>query len=113
MNIVTFDPVMPINMGPGNESRVLSTERIELTRFQVAQLIRPSYFDETIEIDHLAEVPILTRFAPSDSATTMMIHYHTKVLTGLPKVRSALAGWNPGEYTSESTIHSWDPLVET
>jgi hypothetical protein len=33
MNIVTFDPIVPINMGLGNESRVLVTERIELTRF--------------------------------------------------------------------------------
>jgi len=113
MNILSFDPIAPINQGLGNESRVLSSERIELTRFQVAQLIRPSYFSEVVEIDHLAEVPVLTRWAPSDTATTILCHPGTKLLTGLPKVRSALAGWSPGELTSESTIHSWNPLVET
>jgi hypothetical protein len=30
-----------------------------------------------------------------------------------PKVLSATAGWLPGNFMTESTIHSWDPLVET
>ena len=44
------------------DSVVLSTERVELTRFQIAQIGRPSYFESLIEIDHLAEVPIVSRF---------------------------------------------------
>jgi hypothetical protein len=36
MSLLSFDPVMPIGAGPGYDSRVLMTDRIELTRSQVA-----------------------------------------------------------------------------
>lgn len=53
----TIDP-----MGTHSDSTVLMTERVELTRYQIAQIGRPSYFESLIEIDHLAEVPIVTSF---------------------------------------------------
>lgn len=111
MNLVTFDPVVPI--GSAGDSRVLMTERLELTRFQIAQLIRPSYFENLLEIDHLAEVPILTRFAPSTFDTTLLMHVNTRFAMAQPKVLSASNGWMPGSFMTESTIHSWDPLNET
>lgn len=49
-------------MGSHSDSTVLMTERVELTRYQIAQIGRPSYFESLIEIDHLAEVPIVTSF---------------------------------------------------
>ena len=55
-----WDKIDPINAR--TDSVVLSTERVELTRFQIAQIGRPSYFESLIEIDHLAEVPIVSRF---------------------------------------------------
>ena len=61
-------------LGSHSDSTVLQTERVELTRYQIAQIGRPSYFESLIEIDHLAEVPILSRFQPSQRATKLRLH---------------------------------------
>jgi len=60
-----FAPVEPVCTGPICDSRILHTERVELTRFQAAQTNRPGYFEQLLQIDHLTEVPILTRFQTS------------------------------------------------
>ena len=65
----TIDP-----LGTASDSVVLHTERVELTRYQIAQIGRPSYFESLIEIDHLAEVPILSSFQPSQRDTKLLLH---------------------------------------
>jgi hypothetical protein len=66
-----------------------------------------------VEIDHLAEVPIITRFQLSDTETIFLPHIGTKIVLAQPKVHCAKQGWLPGQLMSESTLHSWDPLHET
>jgi len=56
----------------------LTTNRVELSRYQVARNDRPSfYFAYIAEIDHLAEIQILARFQPSEYFTYLRMHDKT------------------------------------
>lgn len=106
MSLFTFATVEPL--GVSSDSRVLQTERVELTRDQVAQIGRPSYFESLIEIDHLAEVPILSRFMPSQTETSLLLHRDTKLVVATPKVHNPKAGWVPGAVMMEPFVVLWD-----
>ena len=75
---------------------------------------RPSfYFFYLAEIDHLAEIPILTRFEPSHYATYLRMHVDSSHMVAQPKVLNPLQGWVPGDPTMEPIIHSWSRTEPT
>ena len=108
-----FEPIMPLLAEPCHESRVLQTERVELTRFQIASTCRPSYFESLFEIDHLAEVPILTRFQPSDPGTILRLHAQTAFVLAQPKVSQPLYGWYNSDARMEPVVHLWSTTQPT
>ena len=58
-----FDSICPINSPSCGDSRVISTSRVQLSHLQVIRIERPStVFTAEFQIDHLGEVPLLTRF---------------------------------------------------
>jgi hypothetical protein len=73
-----FQPILPILVAPESDSKVLTTHRSELSRYQLARNDRPSsYFLYIAEIDHLAEIQILTRFMPSEYFSFLRMHDRT------------------------------------
>lgn len=81
MTTFSFQPIFPIVADVDVDSRVLYTARAELNRFEIARNDRPSlYFLYLVDIDHLAEIPILTRFQPSEFGTFLRLHVETAFL---------------------------------
>ena len=108
-----FLPIDPLGFCINCDSRVIHTERVELTRYQVAATNRPGYFDHLVQIDHLTEVPIVSRFALSEHGTVLRPHIDTLFTMSTPKVLSPIEGWHPGDAMMEAIVHRWDPLLPT
>lgn len=113
MIVTHFMPIDPLGLCTHCDSRVIHSERVELTRYQIAATNRPGYFDDLVQIDHLSEVPILTRFHLSEHSTVILPHIDTLFTTSTPKVMSPIEGWHPGDAVMEPIIHRWDPMLPT
>jgi hypothetical protein len=57
-----------------------------MSRMQIAQIGRPSYFETVLELDHLAEIPIVSRFQEAQRDTRLLIHREEKLSVATPKV---------------------------
>ena len=114
MLLTSFDHISPLSCADGcTESRVLQVERVELTRSETAELNRPAFFESLLEIDHFAEVPILTKFDPSPTAKHILPHLGTKFIVSQPKVLDPSRGWSPDNFHLEPIVHTWDPLYRS
>jgi hypothetical protein len=89
------------------DARVLQTTRIELTSLQINMVDKPSYFQTILEIDHIGDIPIFTRFQPLPCGTILRLHKALPFTMAQPRVSNGGQGWLPGNPFMESKVHQW------